>query len=118
MSYLWLEVFGAQEYYEKEEVTSKADTIVHNFLGVPLKLETCLAFGLVLSVDSFLYAVTFLPMRVIYSAFLASTSFIYPRCGAIHTVSGNTPPHPPLRPVLYQEWQGCQMGDSPAKPLA
>jgi len=48
-------------------VIAKADTVVQNFLHVPLQLEECLLFGLAVCVDAFLYAVTVLPLRVLVS---------------------------------------------------
>ncbi|EWM28452.1 hypothetical protein Naga_100636g4, partial [Nannochloropsis gaditana] len=66
--YVWHEVFGAQHYYGNDEdaaeVTAKADGVVQNFLHVPAQLEECLAFGLVVCIDAFLYALTVLPLRV------------------------------------------------------
>jgi len=53
--------------------------MLHNFLHVPVKLEECLTFGHAICIDSFLYAFTFLPLRVLLSAYLAFTSFIFPR---------------------------------------
>lgn len=69
-------------YASPFQVASKANTVVNNFIHVPFKLEECLTFGLALCTDSFLYAVTFLPLRVFLSALLAFTSFVYPRCVA------------------------------------
>lgn len=65
--------------------------MVNNFIHVPFKLEECLTFGLALCTDSFLYAVTFLPLRVFLSALLAFTSFVYPRCVA-NPCSSDPPP--------------------------
>jgi hypothetical protein len=61
------------------QVASKANNVVNNFIHVPFKLEECLTFGLAICVDSFLYAVTFLPLRFLLSGILAFTTYVYPR---------------------------------------
>jgi hypothetical protein len=79
---LWLVLLSDDCCRMCVQVTSKADTVVHNFLNVPQNLEYCLAFGLFICFDSFLYVLTFLPLRFLLSAVLAFTSFVYPRCGS------------------------------------
>jgi hypothetical protein len=63
-SYLYSEIFGIGEpgHLEPDAVSN-----IHNFLHVPYKLETLIEFGFVICLDSFLFVLTFLPLRVFFS---------------------------------------------------
>ena len=60
-----------------------------NFVSVPHRLEQLLAFGFLISMDCFLYAVTFLPVKVVMS--IASLCFT-----VVHVVSKGSVPCPPF----------------------
>lgn len=67
--YIRAEMFGIGEPGNLSP--SKAvNASVNNFFLVPLQLEKLLALGMIISLDTFLYVLTFLPIRVAFSLLL------------------------------------------------
>jgi hypothetical protein len=63
-------MFGIGEPGTLEPPGQEATTHVQNFLLVPLMLEKLVSFGIFVLLDAFLYVLTFLPIRVVFSFLL------------------------------------------------
>lgn len=63
-------MFGIGEPGTLEPPGQEATSHVQNFLLVPLMLEKLVFFGIFVLLDAFLYVLTFLPIRVVFSFFL------------------------------------------------
>ena len=70
MDYILVEMFGIGEPGSLEPPGQEATTNVHNFLLVPLMLESLIVLGNFVLLDAFLYVLTFLPIRVVFSVLL------------------------------------------------
>jgi hypothetical protein len=68
LRYLHSEVFGA---WQPGHLEPDAARDIHNFLHVPYKVEELIQFGFFICLDSFLFVLTILPLRVLYSLCLA-----------------------------------------------
>lgn len=67
LSYLKIEMFGIGEPGDLEPPGNEN---IINFLQVPYELEQLLALGFFICLDAFLYVLTYLPIRVLFSCFL------------------------------------------------
>jgi hypothetical protein len=67
LNYLKVEVLGIGEPGQMDPPHNEN---IMNFLNVPWQLECLLMFGCVICLDAFLYVITYLPIRVIFSIFL------------------------------------------------
>mmetsp|Transcript_16791 Transcript_16791/g.26191 ORF Transcript_16791/g.26191 Transcript_16791/m.26191 type:complete len:625 (-) Transcript_16791:189-2063(-) len=74
--------------YVKDEMTNRhkegraeydSDVAIQEFLRVPFRLEPLLMFGLLVCVDCFLYVLTFLPLKFIWSMICLCMTIINPR---------------------------------------
>ena len=74
--------------YVKDEMTNRhkegraeydSDVAIQEFLRVPFRLEPLLMFGLLVCVDCFLYVLTFLPLKFIWSMICLCLTIINPR---------------------------------------
>lgn len=56
-----------------------AESVEHiqNFLSIPSKLESLLCFGFFICLDAFLFVLTFLPVRTIFSLYLLAKEFYH-----------------------------------------
>lgn len=68
--YILVEMFGIGTPGTLEPPGQEATVNVHNFLLVPFMLERLIILGNVVSLDAFLYVLTFLPIRVLFSTIL------------------------------------------------
>ncbi|RIA83487.1 eukaryotic membrane protein family-domain-containing protein, partial [Glomus cerebriforme] len=66
--------FTLWDYFKDELTASEFDTLqelkrerVTNFLGIPWSIEKLMIFGFFICLDSFLYTLTILPLRVIFA---------------------------------------------------
>lgn len=72
-NYFKREMFGIGEPGHLESASVQN---IQNFLRVPFKLERFLIFGVIICLDAFLFVLTFLPVRVIYSFSLLGIEII------------------------------------------
>jgi hypothetical protein len=80
--YLKIEMFGIGEPGHMEPPSGKEN--LNNFFFVPLMLEHLLGLGLFASFDAFLYVITFLPIRFLFSFYLLIVECIYIPIEAVH----------------------------------
>eukprot|EP01035_Chromulina_nebulosa_P006836 gene6836-9229_t len=87
MDYILVEMFGIGEPGSLEPPGQEATTNVHNFLLVPLMLESLIILGNFVLLDAFLYVLTFLPIRVVFSIFLLCVEVVKFLLGFVFFVS-------------------------------
>lgn len=75
--------FTLWDYFKDELTASEFDTLqelkrerVTNFLGIPWSIEKLMIFGFFICLDSFLYTLTILPLRVIFSFYSLITNIV------------------------------------------
>lgn len=86
MDYMLVEMLGIGEPGSLEPPGQEATTNVHNFLLVPLMLESLIILGNFVLLDAFLYVLTFLPIRVVFSLFLLCVEVVKAVLGVIFCV--------------------------------
>lgn len=71
LEYLQLEILGIGDAvtHEPDSIHSARHTI-KNFFLTPLELEKFIAYGTIVAFDSFLYVLTYLPVRMVFCFFL------------------------------------------------
>ena len=87
MDYILVEMFGIGEPGSLEPPGQEATTNVHNFLLVPVMLESLIVLGNFVLLDAFLYVLTFLPIRVVFSIFLLCVEVLKLVLGFIFRIS-------------------------------
>jgi hypothetical protein len=75
--------FTLWDYFKDELTASDFDTLqelkrerVTNFLGIPWSIEKLMIFGFFICLDSFLYTLTILPLRVIFAFYSLITNIV------------------------------------------
>jgi hypothetical protein len=62
---------------EPGHLDSESVEHIQNFLAIPSKLESLLCFGFFICLDAFLFVLTFLPVRAIFSLYLLAKEVYY-----------------------------------------
>lgn len=60
-----------------QESTPDVDTQMQEFIKVPVVLEGLMSFGFLITTDSYLYMITVLPIRFVWSCYLLCTKAVY-----------------------------------------
>src|SRR5687767_4551706 len=78
--------FTLWDYFKDELTASEFDNLqelkrerVTNFLGIPWSIEKLMIFGFFICLDSFLYTLTILPLRVIFAFYSLIMNFVSER---------------------------------------
>ena len=90
-NYLRVEMFGIGEPGTLEPPNQAH---IQNFFMVPMNLESLMCLGFFICLDAFLYVITYLPIRVVFSLFLLCTRllgnilpFLFPPSKSASTVT-------------------------------
>eukprot|EP01128_Nolandella_sp_AFSM9_P005118 TRINITY_DN242_c0_g1_i2.p1 TRINITY_DN242_c0_g1~~TRINITY_DN242_c0_g1_i2.p1 ORF type:complete len:633 (+),score=142.70 TRINITY_DN242_c0_g1_i2:670-2568(+) len=65
LQYLWSELTSGYFEDDADDVLIAKEKDIANFLSVPMELERFLLFGFLICLDSFLFLLTFLPVRIV-----------------------------------------------------
>ncbi|KAL4140713.1 hypothetical protein PRNP1_014994 [Phytophthora ramorum] len=74
--FFYKEIFGVHDIKPSDGMHQER---VQNFFAVPLNTEQLFLFGVLLALDSFLYAFTYLPLRILFACGCAVTSGFHTR---------------------------------------
>lgn len=70
---------GMTNRHKEGKAEYDSDIAIQEFLRVPFRVEVLLMFGLLVCVDCFLYVLTFLPLKFLWSTFCLLRTIVNPR---------------------------------------
>lgn len=76
--FIKIEILGEGQEHPKisTSVAQETDAIMQDFLRIPSKLETLIMFGTLICLDSYLYVLTYLPIKAAWGIFRLLSSLI------------------------------------------